>query len=88
MPYVKTMALSVEYQADSPHERPVGGHTATVGGLLECLVLSPGENDSGTIPVKSHSVLTRCQVKPTYKPMAKWKAQALGRGRHSQQPPL
>ncbi len=72
----------------SPWEPPDNGSADTVVGLIGCVASSSEENGPLTIPVKPHGVLTRCQVKLTYKLMVKWKAEAPGRGRQPQQPPL
>ena len=67
------------------HRRECGYRLWTDAG---CLVLSPGENGSAAVPVKSHGVPARGRVRFAYKSKTKWRADAPGRGRPPRSPPL
>jgi hypothetical protein len=66
-----------------PHWRVYGYRQGTDIG---CLVSSPGENGSVTVPVKSHGV-PACRVRAAYKSLAKGRANVPERGRFPQSPP-
>ncbi len=64
-----------------PYEPPADVDADIVGGLIGCVALSPGENGSVTVPVKSHGVLARRQVKPTYKSYGEREGLRAGEGK-------
>ena len=65
----------------SPWEPPDNGSADTVVGLIGCVASSSEENGPLTIPVKPHGVLTRCQVKLTYKSSGEMEGQCAGEGK-------
>lgn len=64
-----------------PCKPPNGGNAVTVGGRIGCLMLSPEENGTLIIPMKSHGVSAWGRVTTAYKSVTKWRSYAPERRR-------